>query len=188
VTSNRFFAIVGDAELDEGNVWEALYERALGGVGEVTWVVDVNRQSLDVEVARDHVDWLRRRFLAADWRVIEVKHGRERHELTTRPGGREFLQLLEMLPSEEFHRLLRCPAESVKDVILSHVPGPRHPIAALVDSTSESELAGAVGALGGHDIPLLIRALSEAREETARPVVVLAHTIKGWGLPMAGDP
>src|SRR5690606_34958898 len=96
--------------------------------------------------------------------------------------------LLEMLPSEEFHRLLRCPAESVKDVILSHVPGPRHPIAALVDSTSESELAGAVGALGGHDIPLLIRALSEAREETARPVVVLAHTIKGWGLPMAGDP
>src|SRR6476646_8616578 len=47
VTSNRFVALRGDAELDEGNVWEALIEEALAHVGNVLWIVDLNRQSLD---------------------------------------------------------------------------------------------------------------------------------------------
>ena len=40
-------ALVGDAELDEGNIWEAIADPATQGLGNVTWVVDLNRQSLD---------------------------------------------------------------------------------------------------------------------------------------------
>jgi pyruvate dehydrogenase E1 component len=44
---SRFIAIIGDAELDEGNIWEAVADPATDGLGDVLWIVDVNRQSLD---------------------------------------------------------------------------------------------------------------------------------------------
>src|SRR4051794_36207378 len=47
VTSDRFISLIGDAELDEGNVWEAVAEEALRGLSNVIWIIDLNRQSLD---------------------------------------------------------------------------------------------------------------------------------------------
>src|SRR5271169_4090745 len=44
---SRFIALIGDAELDEGNIWEAVADPATDGLGEVLWIVDMNRQSLD---------------------------------------------------------------------------------------------------------------------------------------------
>ena len=43
----RVLVMVGDAELDEGNVWEALLEEPVATLGNVRWIVDMNRQSLD---------------------------------------------------------------------------------------------------------------------------------------------
>ena len=46
-TGGRFISLLGDAELDEGNIWEALGEPLTRGLGNVLWIVDLNRQSLD---------------------------------------------------------------------------------------------------------------------------------------------
>src|SRR5438105_6975944 len=66
----RVIVMVGDAELDEGNVWEALAEEAFGRLRNVVWIVDINRQSLDriVPDARRHQ--LPALFSSFGWRVI----------------------------------------------------------------------------------------------------------------------
>jgi len=87
VTSRRFVAIVGDAELDEGNVWEAVAEKALAGLGNVMLVVDLNRQSLDRVVPGVRAAQLKGLFAAAGWRVLEAKYGRQLQEAFRRPGG-----------------------------------------------------------------------------------------------------
>src|SRR6185295_6797806 len=71
----RFIAMVGDAELDEGNVWEALGEDLLAGLDNVLWIVDVNRQSLDRVVSDAKARQLPAVFEAFGWRVIELRHG-----------------------------------------------------------------------------------------------------------------
>src|SRR5690606_5192100 len=76
VTSDRFISVIGDAELDEGNVWEAVAEEALSGLGNVLWVVDLNRQSLDRVVPGIRAARLKALFHAAGWYVIEAKYGR----------------------------------------------------------------------------------------------------------------
>ena len=74
---SRFIAFMGDAELDEGNIWEAIADQATQGLGNVTWVVDFNRQSLDRVVPGVKVHQWQVQFLAAGWQVIEVKYGRK---------------------------------------------------------------------------------------------------------------
>jgi pyruvate dehydrogenase E1 component len=72
----RFFALVGDAELDEGNVWEAIADPATQGLGNFTMVVDLNRQSLDRVIPDIAAIRLERFFEDAGWHVAEAKYGR----------------------------------------------------------------------------------------------------------------
>src|SRR5262249_62008989 len=83
----RQYSLLGDAELDEGAVWEAIVAPGVAELGEVVWVVDVNRQSLDRVVPLITADRLRGMFSAAGWQVITLKYGRLLEELFTRPGG-----------------------------------------------------------------------------------------------------
>ncbi|MGH7311944.1 MAG: pyruvate dehydrogenase, partial [Candidatus Rokuibacteriota bacterium] len=83
----RFIVMVGDAELDEGNVWEALAEEAVGRLGNVLWIVDVNRQSLDRVVPDVRGRQLPALFASFGWRVIELRWGRRLQALFARPGG-----------------------------------------------------------------------------------------------------
>ena len=71
----RFVALVGDAELDEGNVWEAVLDEALAGLGNVVWIVDVNRQSLDRVIPGIHVARVKAMFGDAGWHVFDIKYG-----------------------------------------------------------------------------------------------------------------
>jgi pyruvate dehydrogenase E1 component len=82
--SGRQYSLLGDAELDEGAVWEAICEPAVAELGEIVWVVDLNRQSLDrivpgIATARD----VRERRLAGAHRQIRAPAGRAVH-----PAGR----------------------------------------------------------------------------------------------------
>src|SRR5437879_5391988 len=82
----RVIVMVGDAELDEGNVWEALAEEAVQGLGRVLWIVDVNRQALDRVVPDARTRQLGAMFSACGWRVIELRWGRRLRPLPERHG------------------------------------------------------------------------------------------------------
>lgn len=188
-TPERFIVMVGDAELDEGNVWEALGEEPLARLGDVLWIVDVNRQSLDRVIPEPRTRRLADLFRAHGWRVTELRWGSGLHAAFRRPGGERLRSRLESMPSREYQRLLRCAPGAVRKALIATPDGS---IDADVDRAlagyADDALPALVADLGGHDFASILGALAEAEHERDRPAVILAHTIKGWGLPFAGDP
>ena len=72
----RFVALIGDAELDEGNIYEALIEGAKHDVRNLWWIVDYNRQSLDAVSADRMFERFGEIFASCGWRVVELRHGK----------------------------------------------------------------------------------------------------------------
>src|SRR6266568_4165244 len=102
----RFVALMGDAELDEGNVWEAILEPAVADLGSVLWVVDLNRQSLDRVVPGMKVRSLEGAFSDAGWQVLEVKYGTQLRAAFEGPKGDALRVALEPYADEQLHGLL----------------------------------------------------------------------------------
>jgi len=119
----RFIAMVGDAELDEGNVWESLLEEHVAGLGNLLWIVDMNRQSLDRVTPdgrrRQIAEW----FGAAGWRVIELRWGRRLQALFAKRGGERFRSRLEGMSNAEYQSLLRRPAGMVRKALVTAPDG-----------------------------------------------------------------
>src|SRR6266480_7353455 len=185
----RVIVMVGDAELDEGNVWEALAEEAVSGLGRVLWIVDVNRQALDRVVPDARTRQLGAMFSACGWRVIELRWGRRLRAAFRRPGGARLQQRLEAMPNAEYQRLLRLPPGAVRKTLVTSDGGKGDAtLDRALSRLADDELAALVADLGGHDLAAILDAFDAAEGERARPSVILAHTIKGWGLPLAGDP
>src|SRR6185437_6145053 len=82
--TGRQYSLLGDAELDEGAVWEAILEPSVAELGEIVWVVDLNRQSLDRVVPNIAAGRLQGMFASAGWQVLTVKYGHLLEELFTR--------------------------------------------------------------------------------------------------------
>ena len=186
----RFVVMVGDAELDEGNVWEALGEAPLTRLGgDVLWIVDVNRQSLDRVVPETRTRQLGDLFRAHGWRVRELRWGRTLEAAFRRPGGERLRGRLETMPSRDYQRLLRLPAGAVRKTLVTTPDGALDAELdrALAD-VADDALPALVADVGGHDLASILDALDEAERERGRPAVILADTIKGWGLPSAADP
>ena len=185
----RFIVMLGDAELDEGNVWEALAEEPLARLGDVLWIVDVNRQSLDRVVPDARTRQLGDLFRAHGWRVRELRWGRRLDAAFRRPGGDRLRRRLETMSSRDYHRLLRLPAGTVRKTLITTPDGALDADLdrALAD-VADDALSTLVADVGGHDLPSILDALAEAERERGRPAVILAHTIKGWRLPSAADP
>ena len=183
----RQVSLVGDAELDEGAIWEAVIDPVVTRLGEVLWVIDVNRQSLDRIVPDIAVGRLAGMFEAAGWDVITVKYGRRLEELYARPGGDALRRRIDTMPNEEYQRTLRlAPAE-----LRAHLPGTgrgRRDIERVVADLDDREVWSAFRDLAGHDLPLLLDAFARADAVTDRPTVVFAFTIKAWRLPIEGHP
>ena len=183
----RQIALIGDAELDEGACWEAIADPAVSGLGEVTWVVDLNRQTLDRVVPKMAANRMRGMFEAAGWHCVTVKYGRRLQSLFERPGGEALRQRIDEMPNPEYQRLLRSSAEELRD----RLPGigrDRREVAAIAKELDDGELRASVRDLGGHDLSSLIEAYKEADAVRDRPSVVFAYTIKGWSLPIEGHP
>ncbi|MGH3228719.1 MAG: transketolase-like TK C-terminal-containing protein [Streptosporangiaceae bacterium] len=178
----RQYSLLGDAELDEGAVWEAIVDPGVAELGEVVWVVDVNRQSLDRVVPLIATDRLRGMFTAAGWQVITLKYGRLLEDLFTRPGGDALRHRIDAMPNPEYQRLLRCdPAE-----LRRRLPGDDQALAGLIAGLDDPTLTAAIRNLGGHDLSSLNEAYGAIDDE--RPTLILAYTIKGYGLPIEGHP
>src|SRR5512142_735540 len=112
--SGRQYSLVGDAELDEGACWEAIGDPMVSELGEVVWIVDLNRQSLDRVVPFLEASRLQGMFAAAGWQVLTVKYGRLLENLFARPGGEALRGRLDEMPNAEYQRLLRRPADQVR--------------------------------------------------------------------------
>ena len=185
----RFIVMVGNAELDEGNVWEALGEEAVSGLGNLLWIVDMNRQSLDRIVPDGRRRQLAAWFAAAGWQVIELRWGARLRALFDTPGGDRLRARLESMPNAEYHALLRCPAGAVRKALVKSGGGETDPaLDGLLAPIADEALRDLVADVGGHDLASVLDAFAEAERPRDRPCVILADTIKGWGLPFAGDP
>lgn len=183
--AGRFISLLGDAELDEGAIWEAVADPSVASLGELLWIVDLNRQSLDRVVPDVQIHRLAGMFEAAGWQVITLKWGRAMEQTFSRPGGGELRQRLEEMSNEEYQRMLRADASEVAGRIRGD--GACSPdLGALLDSFTDEGLAQLLRDLGGHDIPLLIDTFETV--DTHRPTVVFAYTVKGRGLPTEGHP
>ena len=182
--AGRFVSLLGDAELDEGAIWEAVADPQVAHLGELLWVVDLNRQSLDRVVPDIQIARLQGMFEAAGWQVVTLKWGRLISELFDRPGGSELRRRLEEMPNEEYQRMLRVDPSEVAMRIMGEGGTPQ--LRALLDEVPSAQLAAAVRDLGGHDLGLLVDTFRAV--DTTRPTVVFAYTVKGRGLPTEGHP
>src|SRR5580700_518414 len=178
----RQYSLLGDAELDEGAVWEAIVDPDVAELGEIVWVVDVNRQSLDRVVPLIAADRLRGMFTEAGWQVITLKYGRLLDKLFAQPGGDALRHRIDAMPNPEYQRLLRCHPDELRH----RLPGGGEPVAALIAGLDDTTLAAAIRNLGGHDLAALDDAYDAIDDD--RPTLILAYTIKGYGLPVEGHP
>ncbi len=183
--AGRQYSLVGDAELDEGAVWEAVLDPAVAELGEVVWVVDLNRQSLDRVVPNFAIDKLQGMFGAAGWQVITVKYGHLLEEMFGRPGGAALQARVDEMTNPEYQRLLRCDAAELRQRLPGQGPD-AEAIAGLIAGVADAALVAAIANLGGHDLPALDAAF--AAIEDTRPTVIFAYTIKGYGLATKGHP
>ena len=185
VSSRRFVAVIGDAELDEGNIWEAIIEEALSPVNNVLWIVDLNRQSLDRVIPGIRATQLKHLFAEGGWNVLEVKYGRALRAVFAKPGGDAFRKAIDDMDNEEYQTLIRTEGPRLRERLIDR-PGGKQ-IAKAIKDVPDEELPGLLANLGGHDLQDLIDVIGEGLKPNDGPSVVFAYTIKGWNLPFYGD-
>ncbi|HEV8624124.1 MAG TPA: pyruvate dehydrogenase, partial [Acidimicrobiia bacterium] len=168
-------------------VWEALVDPMVSHLGEVLWVIDVNRQSLDRVVPDIAVGRIGKMFDAAGWQTITVKYGRRLRELFALPGGDVLRDRIDSMSNEEYQRLLRSPLADVRGRLAGDGKE-RRSIEKVLADLDDAAVRAAAADLGGHDLADLIDAFELAYRSTDRPTVVFAYTIKAWGLPTQGHP
>lgn len=189
----HFWSLIGDSEFREGSLLEALPDVAERQLGNVTWIIDYNRQNLDGTripnprgLRASDCERIERTALANGWRVIQVRHGRHREEVFARPGGEALRSFFEQGVTDYEYQLLlfrRDPAD-LRQRILAHAPQAR----ALLDGLSDEGLLRVLDDIGGHCIESLVEALERSRLDPDEPFLVIAHTIKGWSLRSAAHP
>jgi pyruvate dehydrogenase E1 component len=183
--TGRQYSLVGDAELDEGAVWEAILDPSVQELGEIVWIVDMNRQSLDRVVPNIAAGRLETMFSAAGWQVITVRFGRLLEDLFGRPGGAALRRRILDMPNSEYQRLLRCSAQELR----ARLPAEGDDAGAigdLITGLDDHTLVRAISNLGGHDMDSLRSAYGQI--DDTRPTIIIAYTIKGYGLPTQGHP
>jgi pyruvate dehydrogenase E1 component len=180
----RNIAIAGDAELDEGNIYEALLEGWKHDIRDVWWIVDYNRQSLDSVMPDRLFGRFEGLFRDMGWRVQPLKYGRKLEAAFTRPGGASLRGWIDECPNSTYSALTFQGGAAWRQALLADM-GKSRAIRTLLDPLSDDELAALMTNLAGHDLETLITAF-RAAATSDQPTVFLAYTIKGMGLPFAG--
>ena len=181
---SRFISVIGDAELDEGNIWEALADPATANLGSVMWVVDFNRQSLDRIIPGVRIAQWRAQFEAAGWHVKEVKYGSKLKKVFEDSGSKTFKVWFDEIPNEQYQSLFGLTAQEAR---IRFLEGSPDGVSQFLEKYRDEQLFEILTDLGGHDISSLLEAFNDCDEVEDKPSVVFAYTIKGWHLPIAGD-
>ena len=185
IAPGRHIAIAGDAELDEGNIYEALLEGWKHDVRNVWWIIDYNRQSLDSVVPDRLFGRIEGLFRDMGWNVVTLKYGRKLEAAFARPGGEALRRFIDDCPNSLYSALTFQGGAAWRQAILTDLSRDEG-IRAIIDPMTDAELADLMTNLGGHDIETLIEALRTADAEGDQPTCFIAYTIKGMGLPFAG--
>ncbi len=193
VPEAHFWALSGDSEFREGSMYEAVPDFAEREIGNLTWIVDYNRQSLDGHrvvnqkiLAGTDADRIEKSMAANGWEVIQLRHGSKRLAMFKKPGGEVFKNFLEKeLYDYELQALLLVQdMKALKKGIVKE-----HPLMKkFIDSVTDIELYEALRDFGGHDMVGIAEAMLKSKESKRQPTIIIAHTLKGWGLKMAAQP
>ena len=181
----RMVAIAGDAELDEGNIYEALLEGWKHDVRDVWWVIDYNRQSLDSVVPDRLFGRIEGLFTDMGWRVVTLKYGRKLEQAFAQPGGEALRSWIDDCPNSLYAALTFQGGSAWRQVLLADL-GRSEGVRAIIDPLSDADLGALMTNLGGHDIETLLEAFTAADAAGDQPTCFIAYTIKGMGLPFAG--
>lgn len=179
----RMIALAGDAEFDEGNIFEALLEGWKHRVGNLWWVVDYNRQSLDGVVDDALFEKIKGVFDSLGWQVNALKYGKKLLAAQEGPAGEAVLNWIDNCPNQLYSALtFQGGTEWRKhlELDLSGTAG----IKEFLDSHDDIALHDVMTNLGGHDMETLTEAFAAA--DDGAPHCFIAYTIKGHGLPLAG--
>lgn len=192
VPDAHFWCVIGDSEFREGSLFEATPDFAERELGRLTWIVDYNRQSLDGHrIVNKNImngtdaDRIERTMSANGWEVIQVRHGKKRQALFKKSGGDALQNWIENELSDydlQSLLLVHDPAALKKEIATKHKS-----VAKFVKSISEKDIYEALRDFGGHDLDALTEAFEQSKKDTRRPTIVIAHTLKGWGLEMAAS-
>ena len=181
----RMIAIAGDAELDEGNIYEALLEGWKHDVRDVWWIIDYNRQSLDSVVPDRLFGRIEGLFRDMGWNAVTLKYGRLLEAAFVREGGEALRRWIDDCPNSLYSALTFQGGGAWRQALLTDL-GREPGIAALVAEYDDAALAQLMSNLGGHDLGLLIETFRNAAAAGDQPTCLIAYTIKGKGLPFAG--
>lgn len=181
--AGRMIALMGDAELDEGNIYECLIEGYKHDLRNCWWIVDYNRQSLDATTA----DRMFRRFddifETCGWRVVTLKYGKQQLAAFKRPGGKALQNWIDNCPNAEFAALTYQGGAAWRARLQAEI-GAKPNVSKLLDTYDDDALASLMTNLGGHCVETLVEAFDGANDEL--PTLFIAYTVKGHGLPLAG--
>src|SRR6202012_922797 len=179
----RMIALVGDAEMDEGNIFEALAEGWKHGLRNTWWVVDYNRQSLDAVVREGLWEKFETMFRNFGWDVVIVKYGSLMRAAFAEPGGEGLRRWIDACPNQRYAALCFQGGAAFRKRLQDEI-GDQGLVTQLIDRRSDEELLALMSNLGGHDMASLIDAFESIDHD--RPVCFIAYTIKGVGVPMQG--
>jgi len=179
----RMIALAGDAELDECNVFEALYEGWKHCLRNVWWIVDYNRQSLDAVVTDRLFGKIKSLFQMMDWRVATLKYGLRLQAAFKQPGGPALERWLDECPNALYSKLVYAGGPAWREQILSDLASDAE-VRSLLERYDDPALHELMTDLAGHDMQLLCDTFRGLDDDT--PTCVIAYTIKGHKLPLAG--
>jgi pyruvate dehydrogenase E1 component len=179
----RMIALAGDAELDEGNIFEALLEGWKHDVRNLWWVIDYNRQSLDAVVSDRLFGRIDALFELVGWRVVTLKYGRKLEAAFIRPDGAHLREWIDACPNSLYSALVYKGGAGWREHLmrdLNRYPG----IRAILEEHDDDALHALMTNLAGHDMESVLDAFHSITDD--RPTCFIAYTIKGYGLPLAG--
>jgi pyruvate dehydrogenase E1 component len=179
----RLIALLGDAELDEGNIFEAILEGWKQGLRNCWWIVDYNRQSLDAVVREGLWERYENLFRNFGWDVVVLKYGALQQAAFREPGGEVLRQWIDRCPNPLYSALVFQGGAAWRKRLLDEI-GDQGAATQLIERRSDDELAALMNNLGGHDLGAITAAFDGIDHD--RPVCFIAYTIKGYGLPLAG--
>lgn len=179
----RMVALMGDAEIDEGNIHEALLEYWKHGLTNTWWVVDYNRQSLDSVVSDRLFMKVAGLFENLGWKVVLIKYGKLMERAFARPGGEALRAWIDDCPNQLYSALVFQGGPAWRKQLEADLAG--HPdTLAIIRDHSDEDLARLMTNLGGHDLETILETFANAPSD--QPVCFIAYTVKGFGLPFAG--
>ncbi|MEA3036917.1 MAG: pyruvate dehydrogenase component [Sphingomonadales bacterium] len=178
--AGRMVALMGDAELDEGNIYECLIEAYKHDIRNCWWIVDYNRQSLDATTAERMFRRFDEIFASLGWRVVTLKYGKALEAAFAEPGGEALKAWIDECGNADYAALTYLGGAAWRERLLKEAPEAKP----VLEARDDDALAALMTNLAGHDMASLVEAFDAAQDDV--PTLFIAYTIKGFGLPFAG--